>query len=578
MKNLKSLLVFFLPYRWWVLLAVFCMILVTSMNMAGPWIIRILIQTITHGVEGDSKVSGQINLLALTVLIIYLIRGVSSFGTNYISHYAAWKILEDIQQYLYDHLQNLSLRYFSNRQTGELMSRIINDTRNFEILLAHAIPTIVVNGIMLLGITAILLSMDLTLALYTLIPVPLLIWMVIKFSKISRPLFRKAQEEIAHVNSILQDNFTGIKEIKAFNKEEYESGRTRRRIRAYTGAILRALKLSNGFHPTIEFVSGTGTIIVMFFGGHMALSNTLPIEDLVAFLLYLAMFYQPITAFGQINEGLQQALASADRVMEILQEKPEVEERPDSIEMKKIEGHLEFSHVSFSYIEKIPVLKDISFKIGPGETLALVGATGVGKTTIASLIPRFYDPTEGEILLDSIDIRRITLNSLRRQISIVSQDVFLFHGTVKENILYGSLCASYDEMIEASKAANAHDFIVDLEDGYNTVVGERGVKLSGGQKQRISIARAILKKAPILILDEATSAVDTETERLIQESLDRLKKDKTSIIIAHRLSTITKAQLIVVLKDGEIIEQGHHDELLKKNGVYRRLCSTQVIA
>ncbi len=574
MKEIKALLPFAKPYKWWIVLATVCMIFVTAASLAGPWAIRNLIQTITFGVEeqGDLR---RVTFLALLVVGIYILRAVTKFGTDYISHYAAWNMVNEIRQHMYDRVQRLSLRYFSDKPTGELMSRVLNDTRNFEVLFAHAIPTVVVNGVMLIGVFAILFSMSKVLALYTLIPVPLLAWLVIRFSKVARPLFRKNQEKVAELNAILQDNFSGIKEIKAFTQEEYESQRTGHSLKAQTKAILRALKVTNAFHPGIEFVSSLGTVIVIFFGGRLALTGALPLEDLVAFLLYLNIFYQPITALGQINEGLQQALASAERVLEIISREPEIQEIPEPIFLEKIAGSVEFRNVSFSYVDNIPVLKDISFKVSPGETLALVGATGVGKTTIASLIPRFYDPNAGEILVDEVDIRHLALVSLRRQISLVSQDIFLFNGTVRENIIYGSPRSSEEDMIAASKAANAHEFIEALELGYDTRIGERGVKLSGGQKQRISIARAILKDAPILILDEATSAVDTQTERLIQEALNKLKANKTAVVIAHRLSTIQDADKIIVLREGEILGQGTHEELIKNGGLYWQLCNAQ---
>ncbi len=575
MKELKGLMRFVKPYKWWVILATFCMVMVTGMSMAGPWAVKNLIETIEDGVAGGQDSYRRVGVLAVVVIIIYIIRAVSRFGTNYVSHYAAWNILDNIRTALYDHIQKLSLRYFNNKQTGELMSRVINDTVNFEQLLAHAIPTIVVNGLMFIGISSILFFMNGSLALYTLIPIPLLAWMVLKFSKISRPLFGNAQDKIADVNSVLQDNFTGIKEIKAFTQEKNESKKTSRYIKSYTEAILKALKLSNAFHPGIEFVSGLGTVIVIFFGGRLALGGKLQIADLVAFLMYLSMFYQPITSLGNINEGLQQALASAERVFKILEEDPEIVEIKDCIEMERADGDIEFNNVSFQYNDKIPVIKNITFKVNPGETIALVGATGVGKTTIASLIPRFYDVDSGEILIDGIDIRKLSLQSLRKQISLVSQDVFLFNGTVKENIMYGNPDATDEELIAAAKTANAHEFILALENGYETKVGERGVKLSGGQKQRISIARALLKDSPILILDEATSSVDTQTEKLIQDALNNLRKNKTCVIIAHRLSTIQEADQIIVLKDGEVLERGKHDELLETNGLYSQLCRAQ---
>ena len=577
MKEIKALLPFAKPYKWWIALATVCMIIVTAASLAGPWAIRNLIQTITIGVEaqGDFR---RVTLLALLVVAIYTVRAVSKFGTDYISHFAAWNMVKEIRQHMYDRMQRLSLRYFSDKPTGELMSRVLDDTRNFEVLFAHAIPTVIVNGIMLIGVFAILFSMSKVLALYTLIPIPLLAWLVIRFGKVSRPLFRKNQEKVAELNAILQDNFSGIREIKAFTQEEYESQRTGHSLKAQTKAILRALKVTNAFHPGIEFVSSLGTVIVIFFGGRLALTGALPLEDLVAFLLYLNIFYQPITALGQINEGLQQALASAERVLEIIGQEPEIQEIPQPIVLDKVSGSVEFRKVSFSYVDNIPVLKDISFKVRPGETLALVGATGVGKTTVASLIPRFYDPNAGEILVDGVDIRDLALASLRGQISLVSQDIFLFNGTVGENIVYGSPGASEEEILAASKAANAHEFIEALEQGYDTRIGERGVKLSGGQKQRISIARAILKDAPILILDEATSAVDTQTERLIQESLNLLKANKTAVVIAHRLSTIQDADEIIVLREGEVLEQGTHEELMENGGLYWQLCKAQSAA
>ena len=568
MRELRALWRFVKSYRWWLVLAVLCMVLVTITSMAGPWMIRNLIKMVTEGQPGDL---GRVDLLALLVIIVYSLRAIFQFGTNYVSHYAAWNIVREVRQHLYDHLQTLSLRYFQEKQTGELMSTVINDTRNFEQLLAHAIPTMVVNVLMLAGIGAILFTMNHRLALYTMIPVPALAWMVLKFSKVSRPLFREAQGELAEANAILQDSFTGITEIKAFTREAEASARTRAAIAAHTRAILRALKLSNAFRPGIEFIASTGTVIVIFFGGRLALQGLLPIEDLVAFLLYLSLFYEPITALGRINEGLQHALASAERVVEVLAMEPEIADGPDAVELESMEGSIEFREVKFGYDKNTPVLRGISFRVEPGETLALVGTTGVGKTTLARLIPRFYDPDSGEILIDGLDIRKIKLQSLRKHISVVSQDVFLFTGTVRENIIFGRPDAADEEIVAAAKAANAHDFILELPRGYETEVGERGAKLSGGQKQRISIARAVLKDAPILLLDEATSSVDTQTEILIQEALDRLKTNKTTIMIAHRLSTIQNADKILVLMDGKVAEAGSHDELLQAGGLYSRL-------
>jgi ATP-binding cassette subfamily B protein/subfamily B ATP-binding cassette protein MsbA len=576
MKELKAILRYAKPYKWLLALATFSMIMVTVMNMIGPWMIRSLIQTVTDSVtKMDESYISKISWLAVLAVVVYAVRAAAQFGSDYVSHYSAWSMLNEIRQDLYDHMQKLSLRFYQDKQTGDLMSRVINDTGNFEQLLAHAIPTIVVNGLMLIGVSVMLFSMNATLAFYTLIPMPILAWMVLRFSQISRPLFRQAQTRIGEVNALLQDNFSGIKEIKSFTKEKYESERAGKRLAGHTAAILKALKLSNFFHPSIEFVSSIGTVIVIFFGGRLALAQKLPLEDLVAFLLYLSSFYQPITALGRINEGLQQALASAERVLDILDQESDIQDAPNAAAVETVNGQITFRNVSFHYVEEIPVLKNISFTVNPGESLALVGPTGVGKTTMANLIPRFYDPQEGDIYIDGLNIKNITQSSLRRQISIVSQDVFLFNGTVRENILYGRQDATEEEIVAAAKMANAHEFIMELTDGYETKVGERGVKLSGGQKQRISIARAILKNAPILILDEATSSVDTQTELLIQEALNKLKKNRTTLIIAHRLSTIQEADQIIVIREGEIIEQGRHNELLRAGGLYSQLCQAQ---
>ncbi|HHV59106.1 MAG TPA: ABC transporter ATP-binding protein [Clostridiaceae bacterium] len=571
MKDIKHLLKFIKPYKISLIVTILCMATVTGMNLVAPWMIRTLIQTVSDNIANYQKIS----TLSILVIVIYIFRAIAQFGTSYVSHYTAWQYLKDLRIHLYNHIQKLSLKYFDDKQTGELMSRIINDTRTFEQMTAHAIPTIIVNVLMVLGVSIILFYMNIPLALLTLIPIPFIVIIVLKFSLISRPKFKVAQEKIAELNSILQENISGIKEIKAFTQEEYESKRVGEKITNVSIYLLKALKVSAVFHPTIQFLSGIGTVIVIFFGGRLALAGKLPLEDLVAFILYLGNFYQPITALGQINEGLQQALASADRVLEVLNTQPDIIDPPNARDIK-IEGSIEFQDVSFMYIDSIPVLKNVSFKAEAGKTIALVGPTGVGKTTIARLIPRFYEAGSGKILIDGIDIKDIKLSCLRKHISIVSQDVFLFNGTVLENILYGKPDATFDEVVAAAKTANAHDFIMKLKDGYNTHIGERGVKLSGGQKQRISIARAVLKNAPILILDEATSSVDTQTERLIQDALNKLMKNKTSIVIAHRLSTVENANRIIVLEEGSIIESGSHEELLKAKGLYSSLCAAQI--
>jgi ATP-binding cassette subfamily B protein/subfamily B ATP-binding cassette protein MsbA len=405
-----------------------------------------------------------------------------------------------------------------------------------------------------------------------LVPVPFIVLAMKGFSKKVRPAFRKRQEELGELNAILQDNISGIREIKAFTREHTEAHRIRSRINNYKDSLLRALRLMATFQPLVEFSSSFGTILLIYFGGRLALNQTLSLEDLVAFFLYLELFYRPVRMLSMAWEHIQEALSGAERVAELLEEEPEVTESANPVSLPKpVRGEITFDSVSFEYVDETPVLRDVSLTIPEGNLAAFVGPTGVGKTTIASLIPRFYDPVEGRVLLDGVDLRNVSLRELRSQISIVLQDVFLFHGTVRENIAFGRVGAGEEEILTASAVANADEFIQELPEGYDTLVGERGVKLSGGQKQRLSIARAVLADKPILILDEATSSVDARTESLIQEALYRLMHGRTTVVIAHRLSTIREADSIYVLKEGRVVEAGGHTDLIESDGEYRRL-------
>jgi ATP-binding cassette subfamily B protein/subfamily B ATP-binding cassette protein MsbA len=492
------------------------------------------------------------------------------------AHVAGWGVVADARKRVYEHLQRLSLRFYEDKQTGQLMSRVVNDTDKFELLIAHAIPDIAVNVLTLVGVTAVLLAMNWQLTLLSMVPIPLIVISLRLFAKYVRPAFRERQKELGELNAILNDNLSGIREIKTFTREQAELGRIRSRIDRYRDSLLHALKMMAIFQPFIQFTSALGTIVIIYFGGRLILNQTLTVAELVAFFLYLELFYQPLHHLSDAWEKIQEALASSDRVTELLDETPEVDERPGAVVLPgRARGELAFHNVGFGYLADERVLRNVNLHIPAHSTVALVGPTGVGKTTFASLVPRFYDVSEGSITLDGHDLRDLTLTSLRQQISIVLQDVFLFHGTARDNILFGRADASEAEVIEAAKVANAHDFIMQLPKGYDTLIGERGVKLSGGQKQRLSIARAVLKDAPILILDEATSSVDTETEALIQQALERLMVGRTTIMIAHRLSTIRNADLIVVLEGGRVAEAGNHEELLARRGLYWRLNRVQ---
>lgn len=570
-------LVFRFAKKYWValLLTVISMVALVGIQLLIPWLIKELIALVTTKPFVDDIVQ-QITRLAIIGLIVFVARAALSFLRSYQAHIAGWGVVADTRKYIYQHIQQLSLRFYEDKQTGQMMSRMVNDTDIFEGLIAHATPDIIVNVLTFVGVATMLLIMNWKLALLSMIPIPLIVVIMRGYSKIVRPAFRFRQHSLGELNAILNDNISGIREIKSFTREDIEQRRVSTDIDNYKSSLLRALKLMAIFQPLIQFFSSLGTLVVIYFGGKLAFNETLAVADLVGFFLYLETFYAPVRILSQAWERIQEALASADRVNDLIQEAPDIENELDAIQLKeRAQGAIQFNDVSFKYKTGDIVLDQISLDIPAHQIVALVGPTGVGKSTLVSLIPRFYDVFKGSITLDGIDIRKITLESLRQQTSIVLQDVFLFHGTVRDNILFGRADATDEEMIEAARVANAHEFILELTDGYDTLIGERGVKLSGGQKQRVSIARAVLKNAPILILDEATSSVDTETELLIQEALERLMKGRTTIVIAHRLSTVRNANKIIVLEGNTILESGNHTELMAKEGLYHRLYTIQ---
>ena len=578
MQTLRAFLRFARPYRTALIVTVASMTLLVGVQLLTPWIIRELIGAVRT--QGSAAVDyGFVTRLALLALAVFIARAGLEFLRSYMAHVAGWGVVADVRKAVYHHLQQMSLRFYEDKQTGQLMSRMVNDSDLLEKLMAHAVPDVAVNFLTLIGVSVMLFVMSPPLMLLTLIPIPLILLAMQGFARLVRPAFRTRQRELGELNAILQDNLSGIREIKTFTREAMESERIGNRITNYMNSLLYALKMMATFQPFVNFSSSLGLIVVIYFGGRMALAGTLPIEDLVAFFLYLEMFYGPIRQLSNAWEAVQESLAGAERVGELLDQPADIYDKPGAITLTgRARGAVQLENVSFNYLPDQPVLDGISLDIPANSVAALVGPTGVGKTTLASLIPRFYDVNGGCIRVDGHDIRDLTLHSLRQQISIVLQDVFLFHGTVRDNILFGRPDATEDEMREAARIANAEEFIDQLPQGYDTLIGERGVKLSGGQKQRLAIARAVLKDAPILILDEATSSVDTETERLIQQALERLMVGRTTLVIAHRLSTIRNADQIVVLHGSGVAEQGNHAELMALGGIYHHLNQVQAQA
>jgi len=575
-KSLAFVFEFARKYTSALVITIISMLLLVAAQLVIPWIIKDLVAAVSDP-SFTTNSFAFIDTLTLVVLGIYIARAIFSFLRSYLAHIAGWGVVADLRKHVYDHLQRLSLQFYEDKQTGQMMSRVVNDTDLFEQLIAHAVPDVVVNVLTFFGVGIVLMTMNWKLTLLSMVPIPLILVSLRMYARRVRPAFVRRQKELGELNAILNDNISGIREIKAFTREGESLERVGHGIERYRTSLLSALRLMATFQPFVEFTSSLGVLVVIYFGGRLAFQGQLAVADLVAFFLYLDLFYQPVRNLGTAWEAVQNSLAGADRVSELLQEVPEPQTDPSAAAFNgRVEGHIRFEDVSFRYNESEDmVLENIDLDIPPHAMIALVGPTGVGKSTLVSLIPRFHDVTAGRITLDGRDVRQVNLESLRRQVSIVLQDVFLFHGTVRENILFGRPGAAQADVEAAARAANAAEFIERLSDGYETMIGERGVKLSGGQKQRLSIARAVLKDAPILILDEATSSVDTETELLIQQALERLMVGRTTIVIAHRLSTIRHADRIVVLEGRRIVETGSHEDLVRLGGLYHRLVTVQ---
>ena len=574
-RKTKKFLSYYKPYLGLFLSDMFCALLVAAITLIYPLIVRYITNDLLVNYE-ISKAINTIIKLGFLMLGLAILEMMCNFFIAYKGHMMGAKMEYDMRNDIFEHYQKLSFNFYDNQKTGQLMTRITHDLFDITELCHHGPEDIVISIIKFLGAFIILININLplTLIVFTFLPIMFVFASYMK-NKMNRA-FRKNRERIAEINAQIEDNLSGIRVVKSFANEKQELDKF------YDGNKRFVESKRNSYWQMATFHSGLGLFtnlinVAVIVGGSLLIAGgSIVVSDLLTFLLYINNIIEPVKKLINFTEQFQNGITGFERFMEVMDINPDIVDKKNAIELKNVKGDIEFKDVSFKYNETTTdVFHDINLKVEAGEYIALVGSSGVGKTTMCSLIPRFYEVSKGSITLDGTDVRDIKLKSLRKNIGIVQQDVYLFAGTVLENIRYGKLDATDEEIIEAAKNANAHDFIMELSEGYETMVGERGVKLSGGQKQRISIARAILKDAPILILDEATSSVDTQTELLIQEALNKLKKNRTTIIIAHRLSTIQEADQIIVIQEGEIVEQGKHDDLLRAGGLYSRLCKAQ---
>jgi ATP-binding cassette subfamily B protein len=560
--------------RYWLLetLVILCLLGVTATNIAVPLLIRIIIDQVI--IQKDYAL---LLTITLAILVVTALRGFLGFAWRYATEYIAQKAVYNARNQIYEILQRQSFTFYDKMPTGELMSRVTSDVDMIRGFLAWGFPQLISILAMFIGVFAITLSISWKLTAMALSTAPILLLTAIRFSRKIRPVFTKGQEQLAVINAVLQENITGVKVVRAFAKEDLEERKFAAKGKDYFDTNITAAKLRATHIPLMDLMSGLGSVPILLYGGIQVISGEITIGTLVLFNSYLLLLLQPMRFLGFITSFIQRALAGAKRIFEIIDATPEIKDKPGAKELSSAKGHVKFENVSFSYGQE-PVLKNVTFEAKPGETIALLGATGSGKSSIISLIPRFYDTTQGKLTLDGIDVRNIKIKSLRKHIGIVHQETFLFSTTIKENIAYGMPNATMEDIVNAAKAAEAHDFIASFPEGYNTLIGERGSTLSGGQKQRVAIARALLKNPGILILDDSTSSVDIETEYQIQKALQALLKNRTTFVITQRLSTIKNAHRIIVLDSGEIAEMGTHEELFQKNGLYRRIYETQLAA
>lgn len=573
MEKLKRFIKYYNPYKHIFLFDMFCAFTAAGVDLVFPVIVRFLLNEALANLGGTSI--DLIIKIGLFLLGLYIIQ----YGCNYFitawGHIMGARMEYDMRNDIFNHLQKLSFSFYDNNKTGQLMSRIVNDLFDISELAHHGPEEVFISLIKIIGSFIILLGIDWKLTLIVFAFVPPMVSFAYSYNKKMRSVFMRNRQKIANVNSQLEDSISGVRVVQSFSNEHLEYEKFKHGNREFLYTKEESYSYMGKFFSGISFFQGIIYVVTVIAGALFIKKGSIVSTDLVAYLLYINTLLNPIRSLINFTEQFQKGMTGFERFLEILDTEPDIIDKRNAVELKNVNGTIEFSNVSFQYDENSYVLENINLKVNSGDTVALVGHSGGGKSTICSLIPRFYEVTNGSIFVDGIDIRDIKLKSLRKNIGIVQQDVYLFAGSVKENIRYGKPNATEEEIIDASKKANAHNFIIELENGYDTYVGERGVKLSGGQKQRISIARAFLKNPPILILDEATSSLDNESEKIVQDSLEKLSHSRTTFVIAHRLSTIRNAKTILVLTDEGIVEEGTHSELIKNNGIYASLYKTQ---
>lgn len=562
----KRLLSYLKPYKKLLILSVFFMILVSLSNLVVPWIIKDVIDQVL-----ENKDLGMLYIIIVVILATFFIRALTTFGHRYLMGYIGQAVIMDIRNALYHHLQRLSIAYYDRRRTGDIMSNLTNDISALQTAIVTDFITLVQESAIFIGSFGSMIYLQWKLTVLCLIIVPLVSYVIKFFGKKLHNSGKDVQETLADVTSMLQETIQGVRIVRSFNRGAYEEKRFQKINKLSFTAAVRAIRQQSQMTPFVEFLAAIAVCTIIWYGGVSVIDGVMSTGELIAFLIYAINLANPTRRVAESVGNIQKSLAAADRVFSILDEQPEIQNKEDAKDIEVKAGHVEARHVSFSYEAGNPVLTDLNFVAEPGQTIALVGPSGSGKTTIANLLPRFYDVTGGGIYIDGMDIRESTISSLREHIGLVPQDTLLFNTTIRENILYGRLDATDEEVWEAVKAANAEKFIRGLPNGIETKVGDRGLVLSGGQRQRIAIARAILKDPAILILDEATSALDTESEKIVQDALEKLMVGRTSFVIAHRLSTVKNADQIFVLNNGHIEESGTHDELMREGGLYYEL-------